>query len=433
MNDNGLIVHADRLLLRDVTIVNAEAAALVAAAVSASGPAGALDLVRRALPIGLVALKLGSASVDTGSLERTLAGFRQAVDQSAATASRDLTQTIAQLRSGEQTVITAAEQVLTHLPARVEAALAGEAHTIRDSVRAVTAEVQETALRQVRDALSAHAASVRDAVSLDREGPVQMLRRDVLTQLDATRSELSAQLSALTAQVQAESAAQEAGRKSSRAVGDDWEAYSMAAARAVVTAAGDVFAETGSEAAAGTTRRTGDGVATLVVGASERPVRVVFEAKSRTRPLGPTALARELQAASENRDAQAAIAVVRTTSEVPGTVPLARVGPSAWVVALDGDQTALELVYLVVREFLRVGAARDDSDEQGVDVRAAQAHLVRAEETLRDYAIVRRHGESAQKSISALLLLSKDASARIHDELRAATAALNATPRREVA
>ena len=59
-------VDGDIVTLRELSVNHAEAASLVRSHENEHGPDAAADLVRRALPVGLVALSMGTAAIDTG-------------------------------------------------------------------------------------------------------------------------------------------------------------------------------------------------------------------------------------------------------------------------------------------------------------------------------------------------------------------------------
>lgn len=179
-------VTGETVVIHDLTVSHGEAASLVRGQLVENGPDAAADLVRRALPVGLVALAVGSAGIDTGSLTRTLDAFADRVDEKSEAAIASLDQTLTRLRSGEEAVARTAGSVLEKLPAQVEAALAGQAGSVRASVVEAARAVQTAGLQELTTALARHSESVRDALSLDREGPVRMLRQDLLDELSGT-------------------------------------------------------------------------------------------------------------------------------------------------------------------------------------------------------------------------------------------------------
>lgn len=115
-----VVVVADRIIIHALTVVSAEAAALVRSTLDDGGPAAATDVIRRALPVGLVALSLTTAATDTSAMAATLQRFQEQVDERSRTAILGLDQTLAGLRAGEVTIMEAANKVLEQLPARVD-------------------------------------------------------------------------------------------------------------------------------------------------------------------------------------------------------------------------------------------------------------------------------------------------------------------------
>jgi len=183
-------LDGDSLAIRALTITHPEAAALARKHVADHGADSLPEMVRRALPIGIVCLTLGSAGMDSGSMQRTLDTFAGQVDAASTAALGELERATTALRAGEQDLATRAARVLERLPERVEAALAGEAASVRVQVSAAAAEVQAAGLADIRAALAQHSEAVRNALSLDQEGPIRVLREDVLRMVDSTRAEL---------------------------------------------------------------------------------------------------------------------------------------------------------------------------------------------------------------------------------------------------
>lgn len=410
-------VEDDRIVVRELTVIHAEAAAVLRHHLEDDGPEATADLLRRAIPVGLVALSMGSAAVDTGAITRTLDVFADRVDAKSQLALTRLEQTLTQLQTGEQAVAEAARQVLGQLPGQVETVLAGEAANVRAAVVEAARSVQTAGLQQLSAALTDHSQAVRNALSLDREGPVRMLRQELVTEIHGTRRELAEQLTALRGMVEAAQAHKAASAKSSRAVGQDWETQAMAIAESVVVAAGDRFESTGGQPGAGTTRRTGDGVATLSAAISGRsdPVRICLEAKRRSRPMSQADLRREVSNARQVRKAAAGIILVPTMAEVPGNGKLCRVDDFGYVVAVD-DEDTLALVYLIVRELVALLTIRQaDGDE--VNLTQLEAQLTLALSALDQYDEVGRLANQAAKSIEKLLEVGKQAQAKAREAL----------------
>lgn len=413
-----LTVTGDTLVIHDLALTHGEAASFVRSQLSEHGVEAAADLVRRAVPVGLVALSMGTAGIDTGSLTRTLDTFADRVDAKSEAALASLDQTLTRLRLGEEAVARTASSVLDSLPAQVEAALAGQAGSVRASVLEAARSVQAAGLQELTTALARHSESVRDALSLDREGPVRMLRQDLLEELNGTRRELGEQLAHVRTLVEAAQAAKTAGAKSSRAVGAANEDDAMALCQRVVTAAGDLFERTGGQpGVGGTTRRTGDGVATLSpsVTGHGRKVRLVVEAKARTRPMSATGHAKEIEAGCRVRDAAGGLVLVPTNSEVPGGGSFCRVDNCAYVVSAESPET-VSLIYLLLREQVAFLKVRQDDDTE-IDLGQVEARFEIALAGISQFDEVARLAVQAHRALEKLIALGRDTQQKVRATL----------------
>lgn len=411
-------VTGETVVIHDLALTNAEAAAFVRSQLADHGPNAAADLVRRALPVGLLALSAGTAGIDTGALTRTLDTFAERIDAKSTEALAGLDQALTRLQAGEAAVGRTATSVLQSLPDKVEAALAGQAGNVRASVADATRAVQAAGLQELTNALTRHSESVRDALSLDREGPVRMLRQDLLEELNGTRRELGEQLALVRTLVEAAQVTKAAGAKSSRAVGAANEEEAMALCEEIVTAAGDLFQHTGGQpGVGGTTRRTGDGVATLspAITGHGRSVRLVLEAKARSRPLSAAVLAKEIEDGCRVRDAAGGLVVVPSRAEVPGKRAFARVGVNAYVVAADDFETAT-LIYLLLREQVALAGLRHDDDVE-IDLSLVESRIAQALKTLDEFDEVGRLAGQAERALAKLKEVGAQAQARARQAL----------------
>ena len=411
-------VTGEMVVIHDLTVSHGEAASLVRGQLVENGPDAAADLVRRALPVGLVALAVGSAGIDTGSLTRTLDAFADRVDEKSEAAIASLDQTLTRLRSGEEAVARTAGSVLEKLPAQVEAALAGQAGSVRASVVEAARAVQTAGLQELTTALARHSESVRDAFSLDREGPVRMLRQDLLDELSGTRREIGEQLATLRGLVEAAQAAKVAGAKSSRAVGAANEDEAMDLIGQIATSAGDLFERTGNQAGAGgTTSRAGDGVVTLgpAVTGHGRSVRIAVEAKSRTRPLSVAAHRKEVEAACRVREAAGGLVLVPTNTEVPGGASFCRIGTASYVVSC-ADAATVELLYLILREQVALLTVRQDDDAE-IDLAQVEARFNIALAGISQLDEVGRLAVQAHRALEKLIALGRDTQERVRATL----------------
>jgi hypothetical protein len=411
-------VAGDTMVIHDLSVTHGEAAAFVRGHLAEHGADAAADLVRRAVPVGLVALSLGTAGIDTGSLTRTLDAFADRVDAKSEAALANLDQTLTRLRGGEEAVARTASAVLDNLPAQVEAALAGQAGSVRASVMEAARAVQAAGIQDLTTALARHSESVRDALSLDREGPVRMLRQDLLEELSGTRRELGEQLALVKSLVEATQVAKTAGAKSSRAIGAANEDDAMALCHDVVTAAGDLFERTGSQPGAGGTRRTGDGVATLsqAITGHGRQVRIVIESKSRTRALSAKQHREEIANACRVRDAAGGLVLVPTDAEVPGGGSFARVDTCAYVVSTELGHGVPELIYLLLREHVAMLKVRQD-DGSEIDLDQIETRLNLALAGISQLDEVGRLANQAKNSLEKLIVLGRDTQQKVRETL----------------
>ena len=423
--DSRVRVIGDVITIEHLSVVHGEAAAMLQAQVASGGPDSAADVLRRAVPVGLVALSLTSAGLDSGAVQRTLDTFAAALDERSQAALTGLDETLMRLSQGEHTLETAAQAALAQLPTQLERVLAGEGGNVKSAVLQAAHEAQGAALVEMRAALEEHSRAVRQSLSLDADGPVHALRRDLLSHVDATRRELGEQMSSVRAMLQAGQAQKAASAKSTRAVGLEWEAAAMAIANSVITAAGDRFEATGSRPAAGGTTRVGDGVSTVsrVITGRGRELRIVVEAKKRSKPMSAAQLRQEIAAGRQVRDAAAGLVLVPTPEEVPGGGLFARVDDYGFVCAAN-DPEIVSLVYCVLRELTTLLGSSSD-DRTGVDLDRVEAHIAIALSALEELSEVARLSLQAEKSMQNLRAVGGRVTKKIHEALTSGLAVLH--------
>lgn len=411
-------IEDDRIVINHLTIVNGEAAALLRSTQERGGPQAAETLLSRAVPVGLLALSMGSASTDSGAVSRTLDAFADQIQARSQQTLEGLDATLAQLQQGEQAVSQTALGVLERLPAQVQAALGGEAANVRAAVTEATRAAQAAGMTEIREALQLHSSAVRDAMSLDREGPVAALRRDLLDGLNTTRQELSEHLTVVRGMLQAAEAHKNASMKSTRSVGIAWEIQAVAIARQVVTAAGDYLEATGSRAAPGGTSKVGDAVATVsraITGPGGHEIRLLIEAKQRSKPMTSRAFKDELANGRRVRQCAGGLALVPTCAEVPGGGRFAKVDELSWVVAAD-DLEIVSLCYLTLRELVLLVTVRQ-SDGDDLDLVRLEGQLNLGLASLQEFDEVARLASAAQKNLDNLKLVGGRAKTKIHEAL----------------
>jgi len=411
-SDAAVHLSGDTLHVESLAITHPEAAALAREHVAAHGPDSLADLVRTALPIGIVALTLGGKGMNTASLQRTFDHLGDQVSAATTVALASLETTTTALRAGEQDLANRAQRVLDRLPERVEVALAGASGSVRTQVTAAVAEAHAVGLAEIRNALSTHSEAVRNALSLDHEGPVKALREEVLRMVDSTRQELGGQLTVVQGLlIAAQTAATTtASVKTTRAIGLQFEAAAMQMADEVVTSAGDLFDATGSRPAPG--------------GGTGRTVRIVMESKTRERPLTTVKWREELTASRDLRQAVGGLGVVPDASQIPGGDGrlFARVGERLFVVVADPQ--IMTLCYLVLRELCAL-ASGEHADTDEVDLAKAESRISQALAALNDLDMVTRHAAAATSSLEKIRDVTAGVKTRVEDTLKDSLAALN--------
>ena len=186
----------------------------------------------------------------------------------------------------------------------------------------------------------------------------------------------------------------------------------------IITSAGDLFERTGSQpGVGGTTRRTGDGVATLgpAITGHGRKIRVAIESKSRSRPLSAKALRAEAATACRVRDAAGALVLVPTSTEVPGGGSFARIDTAAYVVSSE-DPTTAELIYLLLREQVAMLTVRQDDDAE-IDLAQVEARFNLALAEISQLDEVGRLAVQAHKSLERLIALGRDTQQKVRATL----------------
>jgi hypothetical protein len=412
---HSVYIKDGQIVISHLRVANNEAASLVDGAIEQGGAEAAADLIRRALPVGLVALNLSASTVDTSSVQRTLAAFHDQVEVRSRAAVESLDLALQRMQSGDAAIASVAQQALDGLPAKIEAVLSGEALHVRQAVTEAARQVQATGLQEIRGALTQHGAAMRDALSLDREGPVQVLRRDLLNELSGTRRELAEQLTAVRGLLQAAEAANASAPRTTRAAGEDWESHANSLMADLAAGAGDRYSPTGSTPAPGGTRRSGDGLVhlTSAITGPTREVSILVEAKRRARPLTVDQWRRELSASCDLRSAAGALALV-PGDQVPGGGPLCRVNDTAYVVAADDPET-VRLVFLLLREVVALLTVRQHDQE--IDLTRVEAQVKVALTSLAELDEVARLCRAAQANLAKLLEVGGRVKSKIHEAL----------------
>ena len=248
--------------------------------------------------------------------------------------------------------------------------------------------------------------------------------------VDSSRQELGGQLTVVQGLlIAAQSAATAtASVKTTRSSGLAFETFAMALCEEVVTAAGDYWEATGaSPAPGGGTGRAGDGVATLAAHATGgRPVRLVLESKTRSRPLSVAKWREEINASRALRQASGGLALVPDATQVPGGRLFVRLDDRSFIVACDSP-SVVSLVYLVLREITAFASADRRGDADQVNLARAESRISQALAALNDLDMVTRHAATATTSLEKIRDVTADVKTRVEATLKDSLAALNSS------
>jgi len=190
-------------------------------------------------------------------------------------------------------------------------------------------------------------------------------------------------------------------REKGTAKGRDYEERVFIAVNEIASVFGDIAEPTGDQLGVGGSK-IGDIVVTLNRSdARGIALRLVFEAKDR--PLGLTAVQRELDEARRNRTASVAVAVYSQADHMPpGMAPLRELGRTQILCLYDkgdgGDPMALQLAYRVARLWAVAELQASDID---VDMRGINEDLETARAQLKTLASIKRQLTSVRTNVAA--------------------------------
>lgn len=397
----GCRVEGDRVYLDGLVTADPDVVSGARRASGNGGPDGLDAWCRAVLSVGARAVSTAGATAGTDLLAARVDAMGALVAGAAERAVADLALAVGRAADPTSgTVAVAVRDALGRLGADLEALVAGEDAPLRVAVGRAVQQATSDAAGRVERGLAATVDQVRAVMSPgDPNGPVALLRGEVLRVGAETRRDLGERIGAVHAGVAA-TAAHDVALRRSAVKGAAWEEQVLKAVTeaAAGTGPGDTVEATGT--ATGTTGgRHGDAV--LTVGPSAAPgagpVRIAVEAKDSR--LSSAAWAKELERAAANRSAIGAVGVVRGVASMPGGSAVLVLSPVRAVVAWDpsegDDGSLLRSVLLLVRAAAVEGAlaaAVPDLD-RGVlaaHVREALAALGRFDDIHRASAAARR-------------------------------------------
>ncbi|MGZ6905910.1 MAG: hypothetical protein ACXVHZ_12710, partial [Acidimicrobiia bacterium] len=338
------------LYIRDLVETDAEVLRVVATTDDA------VENTRQCLRIGARAILAVNATVDTHIVEKRFDAMSDQIEE--------------QLDAAVARIAAATESLVAEDTGALTLALAAHRDGLDellgdtfdpDSKRSVIAIFEQV----IEAAQEAQVEGIRRLVATDDEdGPLGRLRHEITRHTNECTRELRQEVQALSERIAVKEAiapviAITTGK------GFTYEDVVHEAVARIASHHGDCAEQTGKTSGSAATQK-GDEVVTLdgddTYGFEGR---FVLEAKARKLNMRKTC--EELDAALENRDALAAIAVFSAQDEAPTSVPFHHTGNKAIVVfdAEDGDDSALRLGYMWARWVVRrelAGSAADDVD-----------------------------------------------------------------------
>ncbi|MGN6132836.1 MAG: hypothetical protein ACTHOK_21105 [Nocardioidaceae bacterium] len=414
-------------------------------AMDATGPvdqAQTLAYVHTALALGARALTVVGTSLDAATLERSVADLTHKVETSTQQALSELTTAIGQVTDSEHgTIPRTIATTLDKLADQVASLVAGEDAPVRaavtDSVRTVT----EQALAEIQRAVGAQADAVRRVLATDAPGsPLHDLKTGLVAGLNESHRRLASQLAELRTALEVDKAttttAAAAAAKSPRH-GLDTETTTLAAVEQIAHTAGDQLEATGTTPGILPRCLKGDGVITLTPppGRAGSPsARIVVEVKDRDRPQSPTSWKTLLDEARQNRQAVAALGIVKTTAQMPGQRRLHALDADNYLLAYDPDTDGPDLL-VAVYHLLRAQAwhttLTEGSSRHDVDLPRLKSTVTALADALTGFDALTRHTHAARRSLDQLDKTTTSLRADLHTRVQATLDAL--TPRAETA
>ncbi|MCF6744898.1 hypothetical protein E9529_11515 [Blastococcus sp. KM273128] len=396
----NVTVTGDALEIRHLRVTHREVVAIAQRELATHGPASLEETVTRAVAVGLMAGELQRGAEVDAVIQRALSGFEDALATRATATVAQLDELTARLADTEQATRQAAAAALADLPARLSAALGGEAGNVQEAVRQAAGVVQTEALSQLARIVSSHTEQVRSTLSTDNPlSPLSAAKREINASVDGARRELAEGIAALRGMIQAQQAGQAASRRNPNAAGAAWETVIADHLASFAAATGDVVSHVGSTPAPGSSSRKAGDLVLSVLGSGAQPT-IAVECKNRTRPLSVREAQQALSDARRVRRATVGLLVVPDETHVPGPSRFCRVGAVDFVVAAD-DPTAFTLVLSVLRELSLVIAAGQQPGAS-VDVGQAQTAVGHALELLPRWDELTRHISSGEKSLASI-------------------------------
>ena len=397
------------IYIRDLVETDAEVLRVVA------GTDDHVENARQCLRIGARAILAVNATVDTHIVEKRFDAMSDQITE--------------QLDAAVTRIAAATESLVAEDTGALTLALAGHRAGLEellgdtfdpDSKRSVIAIFEQV----IEAAQEAQVEGIRRLVATDDEdGPLGRLRHEITRHTNECTRELRQEVQSLSERI----AVKEAVAPVIAITTGKGFTYEDAVHEAVARLAshhGDCAEQTGKTSGSAATQK-GDEVVTLDADDTFGfEGRFVLEAKARKLNMRKTC--EELDAALENRDALAAIAVFSAQDEAPTAVPFHHTGNKAIVVfdAEDGDDSALRLGYMWARWVVRrelAGSASEDIDLERIGglIEDARRAIDRVTAIKRSHTQAKKSIDQAGEQVTFLAAEVRDALDAVADELSA--------------
>lgn len=390
---------------------------IVAAARSAQARGEDLDQWTTAvIRAGAAATTVASAGADLSRLERAVDALGNGVSAQVGTAMSQLESAVARAVDPDHGQIAAASQAaVSRLADGVARLLTGPDATVPSRVQAAVREVTEQSLGEIQRALAAQAATVRSAITADRD----QFHRTVLATVHEQHHELAQAIAEVRTSLAVREALHGEAARSSRK-GFTFERACAELLGAIAAQAGDGGAEpVGGKT--GVTGRKGDVLVELTSLGAPAP-RMIVEAKDRAgNPLSVTDWRQELAAGRQNRGAAVALGITR-----PELMPVAgqrivvldeRTLVLGWDPTEDDDQLATAC-YLM----LRLTAAASTATGTAVPVAEVRRQVSDMLQSLTKLDLILQQAGTAQRALGRI----GDATTTLRTDVEQRVAALQA-------
>jgi hypothetical protein len=377
------VTTADGVLhISDLSVADPEVVHVVSEAPDAE------DAVQLCLQVGARALRAANVAVDVDLVERSFSELATRLDTQVAQYVGQISQTAEGLLDGEegalaQTLVGFGDQISELLGSTFDP----------DSKASVVSKIELL----VQELVERNSDGIRRMLATDgSDAPLAKLKTDIVTDVKSEIGDVVREVRDVSERLGLAAARAEVLEKTA-VKGFSYEEEVDECLGGLAAAHGDLAERVGNET--GTSgSKVGDEVVTLNRDDTRGlEARIVFEVKDRK--VGIRAIHDELDAALENRDATAAVAVFSSQDKAPTSVPFHYNGNRAIAVLSkdDGDTGALRLAYMWARMTARASLCSEEEGE--LDLERAVELLEQARRSLERISTIRRAHSTARKAV----------------------------------